>query len=195
MDLGEFLPPGDKTPKGTKLKVSLREFLEPEVPKEPEIFSDPIALEVHISRTICHCGQEFISPEGVFAEVVMKRLQGFGYREVGHVLIPLTTTRSKKLASIPHRIRTRESHQVACHMCIDRTDLYEDPKVETYEEWVIKRPPILSEAWKRFQFEVNPSAEKLRELIRAIEYREHLKDSEAPIQKPTMCDPEAEREE
>lgn len=200
LDLGEFLPEGMKKPLAKAAKVSLTEFLEKGPDLEPEIFSDPLAVEIHLCNTKCRCGQEFLAPEGVFVEVKLKKLHMVGfnhyYKDVGSVLIPISAARPKKLATIPHRTRTRETTTPLCHMCAEQMELYKDSSIETQEEWLMKRPPVLSEAWRKIQLEVNPSRERLQELIQQIEARERYKDNDEKIVifPQESCDPESQEE-
>lgn len=198
IDLGEFLPPGERGKRKAQ-RVDLSDLLDSGPPPEPEIFSDPVALELHTCVTTCRCGAVYHSPEGVFAEVILKRLHTVGfnhyYKEVGHVLVPLASSRSKKLLAIPHRTRARTTSTLLCSACIDSPELYEEPKLESNEEWEVKRPAVLSKAWKEFQLFVNPSREKLNELIAQIEARERYKDAETPLTRPQSCDPEQQLEE
>lgn len=182
VDLTDLLPEGHKPKIRKAPKIDLSEFLDQGPPPEPEIFSDPLALELHLCRTTCRCGETFISPEGAFVEVLLKRVAFVGYRhyykEVGKVLIPIAAERSSKLASVPHRVRTREAHVIVCHMCLERTDLYQDLQPQTHHEWEVHRPKLYSEAWKAYQLEHSPSRTRLLELIEQIERKEALKDDQ-----------------
>jgi hypothetical protein len=180
--LDDMLPGGARPPKRSAPKLSLSEFIPSGPPPEPEIFSPPRAVELHMCRTVCRCGESYVSPEGVFVEVTLKKLHVVGfnhyYKEVGQVLVPISAERSVALASVPHRIRTREAHTILCHMCIDRADLYQDLRPQSHHEWEVRRPPLYSQAWLKWQQESAPTKTKLLELIEQIERREARKEDE-----------------
>jgi hypothetical protein len=180
IDLTDLLPEGHKPRQRKTPKVDLSEFFDQGPPPEPEIFSLPLALELHVCRTMCRCGETFLAPEAAFVEVVLKKLHYVGYhhyyKEAGHVLIPINAERSSALASIPHRVRYRDHHVVVCHLCLERADLYKDSQVESHHEWEVRRPKLYSQAWKEYQMEVAPSKTRLLELIEQIERREAQKD-------------------
>lgn len=201
IDLSEFLPPK----KG--MKVDLSEFLGP-CPKEdpgplldPEILSAPLALELHMLTQHCSCGSTFTTPEGAFVEYNLKRLHGKHYKEVGKILLPLPSERPKALLSAPHHVRVRTVHITMCNECINRSDMYKDFQPESHEVWQTHRPPVLSQAWREFQQQVNPSREKLQEMIRHLEGIEAYKNGvdidrkELLVLRVPQCDPEAQLEE
>lgn len=209
--LDEFLPAADrgKTRSG---RPGLLDDLLPEPPKlDPIIYSEPLALELHVTETHCSCGESFIVPSDTFVEVEVKELRqagnNFYYRAVGKVLIPLNS-RNVKLLNIPHRTKTERKTVLFCQHCLSRADLYTQP--ETLEEWRSRLPKLLSKEWEAAAIYANPSRERLNELIKEIKLREEKKARlereadlaeaarriplETGIQASTSCDPESGRD-
>lgn len=175
--LRRFVPKGMKLSEPTDTQIKREELnlkthkAAPKEFREPEIFSEPLALEIHISSTRCNCCQAvFTSPDGAFMEVALKRLCGVYYKEVGHVLIPLAAQRPLSLQAVPHRIRTTERVVSICPLCMDHVESYSDPKVRPHED--DHNDPPLTERWFKQQREINGDGMKLRELINNIEFRE-----------------------
>ena len=171
--LRRFVPAGMKLSEPSKEAIKKEEKLSPKplekpIYREPEIFSDPLALEIHITSTRCtSCQATFTSPGGAFMEVSLKRLMGVYYRDVGRILLPLPAQPPKSLEAVPHRIRRMDTTVSVCPLCMDHVETYE--KQETPEE---SRPDVLTSKWFKEQREVNPDGAKLRELIQNIEARE-----------------------